>query len=107
MTFQLSFFLADCGREFGCTVQGAEAAGDFLRDLHHAGVAFGLIVGEAQDVLFAICEAQEKIVPGSARFAATALGFSFGDGGHERRLSLVEGQPLGQDGIVTAFKLCM
>jgi hypothetical protein len=38
--------------------------------LHHAGVAFGLIVGEgrgrsveeAQDVLFAICEAQEKIV---------------------------------------------
>ena len=30
------------------------------------------IVEEAQDVLFAICEAQEKIVPGLARFAATA-----------------------------------
>jgi hypothetical protein len=57
--------------------------------------------------LFAICEAQEKIVPGSARFAATALGFSLGGGGRERRLSLVEGQPLGQDGVVTAFNLCM
>ena len=33
-------------REFGCTVQGAEAAGDFLLELHHAGIAFGLIVGE-------------------------------------------------------------
>jgi hypothetical protein len=31
--------------------------------------------------LFAICEAQEKIVPGSARFVATALGFSLGGGG--------------------------
>jgi hypothetical protein len=30
-------------------------------------------------------------VPGSARFAATALGFSLGGGGHKRRLSLVEG----------------
>jgi len=103
------------GRKVGCSVLATEAAGDFLLDLHHAGVAFGLIVGEgnsqiieeAQDVLFAICEAQEKIVPGSARFAATALGFSLGGGGRERRLSLVEGQPLGQDGVVTAFKLCM
>ena len=90
-------------REVGCAGDAAEATGDFLFDLHHAGVAFGLIVGEghgqiveeAQDVLFAICQAQEKIVPSAARFAAMALGFSLGGGGHERRLSLVEGQPLG------------
>jgi hypothetical protein len=43
--------------------------------LHHAAVAFGLIVGEgnrrivkeAQSILFARCEAQEEIVSGSAR----------------------------------------
>ena len=45
-------------------------------------------------------------MPGSARFAATALGFSLGGGGHKRRLALVEGQPFGQDGVVTAFNLC-
>ena len=51
MTFQPWFFwgavkMNGRWREFGCTVQGAEAAGDFLLDLHHAGIAFGLIVGE-------------------------------------------------------------
>src|SRR5882757_2217714 len=52
---------ADDGK-VGCTGDATEAAGDFLLDLHHAPVAFGLIVGEghgrinqeAQDVLFAI-----------------------------------------------------
>ena len=67
-----------------------------MLDLHHACVAFGLIVGEghgeiveeAQDVLFATCEAQEQIMSGSARLATAALGHSFGGGGRERRLSL-------------------
>jgi hypothetical protein len=60
-------------RKVGCTGDATEAAGDFLLDLHHAGVAFGLIVGEghgriveeAQNVLFSICETQEKIMSGS------------------------------------------
>src|SRR5215831_12794746 len=68
-------------RKVGCTGDATEAAGDFLLDLHHAGVAFGLIVGEghgriveeAQNVLFAICEAQEKIMSGSARLATATF----------------------------------
>jgi hypothetical protein len=69
-----------------------EAAGDFLFDLHHAHVAFGLIVGEgpirigeeAQDVRPAAGETQEKIVSGSTRLAASpfvALGSSSGRSG--------------------------
>src|SRR6516165_5027856 len=88
-------------RKVGCTGDATEAAGDFLLDLHHAGVAFGLIVGEghgriveeAQNVLFSICEAQEKIMSGSARLATATFGLSFGGGGRERRLRLVEGHP--------------
>ena len=56
----------------------AEAARDFLLDLHHAAVAFGLIVGErhggimkeAQRILFAQLEAQEEIM--SSVHGATA-----------------------------------
>ena len=53
------------GRKVGCSVLATEAAGDFLLDLHHAHVAFGLIVAEghgrivekAQGVLLAGDEA--------------------------------------------------
>src|SRR5271167_1558248 len=33
-------------RKVGCSVLATEAAGDFLLNLHHAHVAFGLIVAE-------------------------------------------------------------
>src|SRR5918994_1072492 len=71
MTFQPCFLDegADDG-EVASPFLRAEAAGDFLPDLHHAPVALGLIVGEghsgivqkAQHVVFAGAEAQEKIV---------------------------------------------
>ena len=51
------------------------------------------VVEEAQDVLFAICEAQEKIMSGSAWLATATFGLSFGGGGRERRLGLVEASP--------------
>jgi hypothetical protein len=65
-------------RKVGGSVQATEAAGDFLFDLHHASIAFGLIVGEghgrivekAQSVLLAGCVA---LVSGSARLATTTL----------------------------------
>jgi hypothetical protein len=48
-------------------LQRPKAAGDFLPQLHHAAIAFGLIVGEgnrriakeAQSILFARCQAQD------------------------------------------------
>src|ERR1700739_1456780 len=60
---------ADAGEVCG-TVLAAEAAGDFHLDLHHAPVAFALIVGEgdggiaeeAQSIRLAVAQAQEKIV---------------------------------------------
>ena len=70
-------------------------------------VAFGLIVGEgnrrivkeAQRVLFAGCETQEEIMSGSARRTAASLHC----GGRQRHLGLMEGQPLGDNGVVTAL----
>jgi hypothetical protein len=64
----------------------------FLTKLHHARVAFGLIVGEgnsrivkdAQCVLFARCEAQEEIVSGSARRTAPPFAASLDRGAHQR-----------------------
>jgi hypothetical protein len=68
-------------------LQRPKAAGDFLPKLHHAPVAFGLVVGErngriakeAQCILFARREAQQEIMAGSARrmaapFAADLYG---------------------------------
>jgi len=43
---------------------------------------------------------------GSARLATATFGLSFGGGGRERRLGLVEGQPFGQDGVITALHPC-
>src|SRR6516165_5436739 len=64
-------------RKVGCTGDATEAAGDFLLDLHHAGVAFGLIVGEghgriveeAQNVLLAMT----RPPPGSRPWAMMAV----------------------------------
>ena len=78
---------ADDGEIHG-PLQAAEAAGDLLFDLHHAGIAFGLIVGEGnvgiveetQDILLATGEAQEKIVPGSTRLATAFAAFRLGSG---------------------------
>ena len=105
--------LLPCGREEGadegevhCTFRRAKAAGDFLTELNHAPVAFGLVVGEgnsrvvkeAQCVFFARCEAQEEIVSGSARRAAAPFAASLRGGARQRRLGLMEGQPFGENG---------
>ena len=55
-----------------------------MPELHHAPVAFGLIVGEgnrrvvkeAQGVLFARCETQDEIMSGSARRTAAPFAAS-------------------------------
>ena len=81
------------------------SAGDFLPQLHHARVAFGLIVGEGhigivqkpQHVVPALLEAQEKIVADASRLAAAALDAT------KRRLSVMEGEALGHDGVVAAL----
>ena len=83
-----------------------------MTKLHHAPVAFGLIVGEgdgwivkeAQRVVFACGEAQEEIVSGSARRTTTPFAASLDHSAHQRQLGLMEGQPFGENGIVTTFK---
>ena len=65
--------------------------------LHHASVAFGLIVGEgnrrivkeAQRVPFACCEAQEEIMSGSARRTAAPFAASLHRGSRQRHLGLM------------------
>lgn len=102
---------ADDG-EIGCRSTAAEPAGDFLLDLHHAAVAFGLIVSEgngrvveeAQRILLARREAQEEIVPGAAGRATAMFSACCCGGGRERRLRLMEGKALGEDGIITALE---
>ena len=100
-------------REVHRTFGRAKAAGDFLTKLHHAPVAFGLIVGEgngrivkeAQRVLFARCEAQEEIVSGSARRTAAPFAASL-HGARQWRLGLMEGEPFGENGVVTTLEQC-
>ena len=58
-----------------------EATGDFLPQLHHAGIAFGLIIGEGhvrivqkpQHVAPALIETEEKIVADPSRLYAASL----------------------------------
>ena len=98
-------------REVHRALRRAKAAGDFLPKLHHAPVAFGLIVGEgnrwivkeAQRVLFARGETQEEIMSGSARRPAAPFAASLHRGSRQRHLGLMEGQPLGDNGVVTAL----
>ena len=88
-------------------------AGDFLPSCIPMRVALGLIVGEghrrivkeAQRVLFARCEAQEEIVSGSARRTAAPFSASL-HGLDQWRLGLVECQPFGENGVVTALDQC-
>src|SRR4029077_11036225 len=88
-------------REVHRTLQRSKAAGDFLTKLHHAPVAFGLIIGErngwiakeTQRVFFALCEPQEEIVSGSARRTTAAFAGSVDHGARQRHLGLMEGQP--------------
>ena len=83
-----------------------------MAELHHAPVAFGLIVGEghgrivkeAQRVFFACCEAQEEIVSGSARLTTAPFAGSLHGGARQRRLGLMEGEPFGENGVVTALE---
>ena len=84
---------------------------EILPKLHHAPVAFGLIVGEgnrriveeAQGVLFACCKTQEEIMSGSARRTAAPFAASLHGGSRQRHLGLMEGEPLGDNGVVTAL----
>jgi hypothetical protein len=83
-----------------------------LTELHHAPVAFGLIVGEwnnrivkeAQRVFFARREAQEEIVPGSARRTTAPFAASLDHGARQRQLGLMEDQPFGENGVVTTLE---
>ena len=68
------------GREHGSDdheILGAglstESAGDFLPQLHHAGIAFGLIVGEGHDE--GVNLAGQQINPGQQADSAMALVF--------------------------------
>src|SRR5208337_2060875 len=72
-------------------------------------VSFGLVVGErhgwvvqeAQRVLSARDEPEQQIMSGAARRAPAAFAVSFL---RQRRLRLVEGQPFGDDSVVTALE---
>src|SRR5258708_5963304 len=94
----------DCGEVLGAGL-GAESAGDFLPQFHHARIALGLGVGEwhiriaqeAQHILFALTQAREEIVTDASRPAATALRAS------ERGLSPMEVHPLVHNGIIATL----
>ena len=83
--------------------------------LHHAPVAFGLIVGErngwivkeAQCIFFAHCEAQEEIVSDSSRCPTASFAAFLNHGARQRRLDLVEEEPFGENGVVTTLETPM
>src|SRR5271166_3167655 len=68
--------------EIVCTLERAEAARDFLLELHHPTVAFSLVVGEryirvgqeAQNSLFVVSQAHHEVVPDATLGAASARG---------------------------------
>ena len=49
-------------------------------------------------------EAQEEIVSGSARCTTATFAACFDHGAHQRQLGLMEGQPFGENGVVTTFE---
>src|SRR5664279_6304088 len=95
------------GREVGRAFERAEAAGDFLAQFHHAAVAFSLIVGEGngrivqetQRVLPARREPRQQVMSSATRRAPATFAAAFY---RQRRLGFVEGQPLCDDGVITA-----
>jgi outer membrane translocation and assembly module TamA len=112
MTGSAQYLLAGSWAGRQIPYQRPKAAGDFLTELHHAPVAFGLIVGEgnsrivkeAQRVLFVRREAQEEIVSGSTRRTAAPFAASLQRGAYQRRLGIMEDQPSGENGVVTTFE---
>ena len=96
----------DCAQygEVVCAASGAEAAGDFLAQFHHAQVALGLVVGEgdlwvgeeAQGLVSALMQAQGEVMAlAPPRCPAPA-------GRRERRLALMERQRLDKQPVVAA-----
>src|SRR5271156_446002 len=49
-------------------------------------------------------EAQEEIVSGSARCTPATFAACLDHGVHQRQLGLMEGQPFGENGVVTTFE---
>ena len=97
---------AERGKGLGSSL-GAEAAGDFLFDLHHTQVLLSLIISkrhvgmgeEAQHVVLAGLEAQEQVMPDAAALAATAAGAL------EWWLGGVESQALGDDPVIASKQI--
>ena len=59
---------------------------------------------KAQRILLARRKAQEEIVSGAAGRATAMFSACCCGGGRERRLRLVEGKALGEDGVITALE---
>src|SRR5205085_11800946 len=82
----------------------AETARDFLSQLHHTRIAFGLVVGEwhvsitqeAQHIVAALIESHEEVVADTPWLVTAALPAT------ERRLCTMEGEALRQDDLVAA-----
>ena len=85
---------------------GAEATGDFLSELHHAGGLLGQVVREGdagigqetQHVVLTGAQSEQQVVAGAApRTTPTP-----GDG--QWRLGLMKGEPCGDDGVVSVLE---
>ena len=86
--------------EVGRSLGRAKAARDFHAPLHHAQIAFGLVVTvwhdsavqEAQRVVATGQEPQQLIMSGSPRRTAPGFAAAFRRGPRQRRLVFVEGE---------------
>src|SRR5208282_4784843 len=94
--------------EIVCTLERAEAARDFLLELHHPAVAFSLVVGErhirvgqeAQNSLFVVSQAQDEVMPDATLWAAGARGAVLPQFLWQSREPLVKGCSVRNDCIV-------
>ena len=81
------------------TLEGTESSRDLHAQLHHTQVPFGLIVGEGdceirkepQDVIAVVTQADEQVMAWPLGFSTSGAGFL-----GQRRLTFVEGKPLGE-----------
>jgi hypothetical protein len=97
---------SDIGEGLG-TVEGTERARDFHAHLHHAQVLFSLVVvegdgevgDETQNVVLEVAPAEKQIVPGSPGFSTSGV-----EAIGQRRLTFVEGEPLGDDALVNRLR---
>lgn len=91
-----------------CARLSAEAPRDFLFDLHHAQVLFGLVIGEGncgigqepQDGVLMGLQPQEQIMSDPSPHAPPAFPLAGLRPRGQRRLSVVEGQPLGEAVVI-------